>query len=175
MSSSYVNTTRKIKTTLLVMFFFLTMTFDDNAWHPIEPVKFYDCTTQPGTSLSSSHRLPTVQARVNQKCYAPEKDWKPAISFRKLAIQIETLAFNINLENFFRETTLRTVRLFKANDQAVPIQDFNQLFNVFLTSLKTGRTQNSNENSMQLSRIFKQLQRNLIRPLGINGGCSRNS
>ncbi|PIC13701.1 hypothetical protein B9Z55_027565 [Caenorhabditis nigoni] len=105
----------------------------------------------------------------------PEIDWKPAISFRKLAIQIETLAFNINLENFFRETTLRTVRLFKANDQAVPIQDFNQLFNVFLTSLKTGRTQNSNENSMQLSRIFKQLQRNLIRPLGINGGCSRNS
>ncbi|PIC13710.1 hypothetical protein B9Z55_027573 [Caenorhabditis nigoni] len=51
MSSSYVNTTRKIKTTLLVMFFFLTMTFADSAWHPIELVDFYDCTNPTGHVL----------------------------------------------------------------------------------------------------------------------------
>ncbi|CAO4374925.1 unnamed protein product [Caenorhabditis nigoni] len=90
----------------------------------------------------------------------------PTISLLKLAEQIEILAFNINLEDFFQEKALRAVRLFKADDQAIPIQDFNQLFNVFLTSLKRERAQNSNENSIQLSRLFKHLQRTLIRPLG---------
>ncbi|PIC13426.1 hypothetical protein B9Z55_027803 [Caenorhabditis nigoni] len=90
----------------------------------------------------------------------------PTISLLKLAEQIEILAFNINLEDFFQEKALRAVRLFEADNQAIPIQDFNQLFNVFLTSLKRERIQSSNENSMQLSRLFKHLQRTLIRPLG---------
>ncbi|PIC13447.1 hypothetical protein B9Z55_027815 [Caenorhabditis nigoni] len=90
----------------------------------------------------------------------------PTLSLHKLAEQIETLAFNVNLEEGFQQKALRAARLFKANDQAFPIQDFNQLFNFFLTSLKRERTQNSNENSIKLIRLFKHLQRTLIRPLG---------
>ncbi|PIC13451.1 hypothetical protein B9Z55_027817 [Caenorhabditis nigoni] len=89
----------------------------------------------------------------------------PTISLLKLAEQIETLAY-INFDQKFQQKALRAVHMFKARDKSIPIQDFNQLFNVFLTSLKRERTQNSDENSMQLSRIFKHLQRTLIRPLG---------
>ncbi|PIC26345.1 hypothetical protein B9Z55_018946 [Caenorhabditis nigoni] len=90
----------------------------------------------------------------------------PTISLRKLAEQIETFAFNIYLDENFQQKVLRAVRLFKANDQTIPIQEFNQMFNVFWMSLKRERTQNSNENSIQLIRLLKQLQRNFIRPLG---------
>ncbi|UMM15505.1 hypothetical protein L5515_005659 [Caenorhabditis briggsae] len=48
MSFSYVNTARKIEITLLVMCFFWTMT---SAWHPVEPVDFYDCTNPTGHVL----------------------------------------------------------------------------------------------------------------------------
>ncbi|CAO4381393.1 unnamed protein product [Caenorhabditis nigoni] len=96
----------------------------------------------------------------------PEMPPPGTISLLKLAKQIDILAFNINLEDCFQEKALRAVRLFKAKNQAVPIHDFNQVFNVFLASLKRGTTRSSNENSMQLSRIFKHLQRNLIGPLG---------
>ncbi|ULT91875.1 hypothetical protein L3Y34_009517 [Caenorhabditis briggsae] len=88
------------------------------------------------------------------------------ISLRKLAEQIETLAFNINLEDSFQEKALRAVRLFKANDQLIPIQDFNQLFNIVLKNLKSGRLQNPTGTSIKLCRLFEHLARSLIRPLG---------
>ncbi|PIC13453.1 hypothetical protein B9Z55_027818 [Caenorhabditis nigoni] len=96
----------------------------------------------------------------------PEMQPPATISLLKLAEQIETFAFNIYLDESFQQKVLRAVRMFQARDQSIPIEDFNQLFNVFLTSLKRGTTQISNENSIQLSRLFKQLQRNFIRPLG---------
>ncbi|CAO4381402.1 unnamed protein product [Caenorhabditis nigoni] len=89
----------------------------------------------------------------------------PTISLLKLTEQIETLAY-INFDQRFQQKALRAVRMFKAGDKTIPIQDFKLLFNVLLASLKRERTENSNENSMQMSRIFKQLQRMLIRPLG---------
>ncbi|UMM37637.1 hypothetical protein L5515_009345 [Caenorhabditis briggsae] len=88
------------------------------------------------------------------------------ISLLKLAEQIETLAFNINLEEGFQQKALRAVRLFKANDQTITIQHFNIFFNAILTSLKAGRIQNATRKSIQLSRLFKHLQRTLIRPMG---------
>ncbi|PIC13421.1 hypothetical protein B9Z55_027798 [Caenorhabditis nigoni] len=88
------------------------------------------------------------------------------ISLLKLAEQIETFAFNIYLNENFQQKALRAVRLFKANDQKIPIQEFNLLFNGMLAGLKRERIENSNKNSMQLIRLFKQLQRTLIRPLG---------
>ncbi|UMM37641.1 hypothetical protein L5515_009347 [Caenorhabditis briggsae] len=88
------------------------------------------------------------------------------ISLRKLAEQIETLAFNINLEDSFQEKASRAVRLFKANDQLIPIQDFNQLFNIVLKNLKSGRLQNPTGTSIKLCRLFEHLARSLIRPLG---------
>ncbi|CAO4381397.1 unnamed protein product [Caenorhabditis nigoni] len=56
--------------------------------------------------------------------------------------------------------------MFKANDQTIPIQEFNLLFNGMLAGLKRERIQNSTRNSIQLVRLFKQLRRNLIGPMG---------
>ncbi|CAO4381400.1 unnamed protein product [Caenorhabditis nigoni] len=90
----------------------------------------------------------------------------PTISLLKLTEQIETFAFNIYLDEKFQRKTLRAVRMFKANDQTIPIQEFNIFFTSMLAGLKRERNQNSNKNSIQLVRLFKQLQRNFIRPLG---------
>ncbi|PIC13422.1 hypothetical protein B9Z55_027799 [Caenorhabditis nigoni] len=104
------------------------------------------------------------------KVWIPEEKTEmppPAtISLLKLAEQIETFAFNIYLNESFQQKTLRAVRLFKTNDQKIPIEEFNLLFNGMLAGLKRERIQNSNKNSIQLIRLFKQLQRTLIRPLG---------
>ncbi|PIC13455.1 hypothetical protein B9Z55_027820 [Caenorhabditis nigoni] len=89
-----------------------------------------------------------------------------SISLLRLAEQVETLSFNINLDQSFQQKALRAVRLFEANDQTISIENFNQLFNSFLTSLKTGIIENATRKSIQMATVFKQLQRNLIRPLG---------
>ncbi|CAO4381401.1 unnamed protein product [Caenorhabditis nigoni] len=90
----------------------------------------------------------------------------PTISLLKLAEQIETFAFNIYLDESFQQKTLRAVRLFKTNDQIISIQEFNVIFNGMLTGLRRERIQNTSRNSLQLIRLFKQIQRNVIRPLG---------
>ncbi|PIC13450.1 hypothetical protein B9Z55_027816 [Caenorhabditis nigoni] len=90
----------------------------------------------------------------------------PTISLLKLAEQIETFAFNIYLDESFQQKTLRAVRLFKTNDQIISIQEFNVIFNGMLTGLKRERIQNTTRNSLQLIRLFKQIQRNVVRPLG---------
>ncbi|PIC13456.1 hypothetical protein B9Z55_027821 [Caenorhabditis nigoni] len=50
--------------------------------------------------------------------------------------------------------------------QLISIQDFNQLFKIVLKNLKSGRLQNPTGSSIQLCRLFKHLERSLIRPLG---------
>ncbi|ULT81494.1 hypothetical protein L3Y34_011437 [Caenorhabditis briggsae] len=75
-------------------------------------------------------------------------------------------SLSINLEDSFQEKALRAVRLFKANDQLIPIQDFNQLFSIVLKNVKSGRLQNPTGTSIKLCLLFKHLARSLIRPLG---------
>ncbi|PIC13424.1 hypothetical protein B9Z55_027801 [Caenorhabditis nigoni] len=62
----------------------------------------------------------------------PEMPPPATISLLKLAEQMETFAFNIYLDEKFQQKTLRAVRLFKTNDQKIPIQEFNLLFNGML-------------------------------------------
>ncbi|CAO4365277.1 unnamed protein product [Caenorhabditis nigoni] len=95
----------------------------------------------------------------------PEMSLLETISLLKLAEQIEALAY-INFDEKFQQKILKAVCLFKATDQRIHIQEFNVLFNGMLTGLKRERIQNSNKNSMQLIRLFKLLERSLIRPLG---------
>ncbi|PIC13458.1 hypothetical protein B9Z55_027823 [Caenorhabditis nigoni] len=96
----------------------------------------------------------------------PEMPVPGTISLRKLVEQIETIAFNINLDGGFRQKTVRAVCLFKTRHQTTSIQNFNQLFNVFLSSLKVEKIQNPTGNSIKLVRLFEHFKRSLIRPLG---------
>ncbi|PIC13442.1 hypothetical protein B9Z55_027813 [Caenorhabditis nigoni] len=88
------------------------------------------------------------------------------ISLLKLSEQIETYAFNMVLDESFQQKTVKAVLMFNAIDQTIPIQEFNLLFNGMLAGLKRERIQNSTRNSIQLVRLFKQLRRNLIGPMG---------
>ncbi|CAP32686.2 Protein CBG13994 [Caenorhabditis briggsae] len=102
--------------------------------------------------------------RVKIEDFVEEIQQAPEVIILDKEAEIRSLS--INLEDSFQEKALRAVRLFKANDQLIPIQDFNQLFSIVLKNVKSGRLQNPTGTSIKLCLLFKHLARSLIRPLG---------
>ncbi|CAO4365589.1 unnamed protein product [Caenorhabditis nigoni] len=88
------------------------------------------------------------------------------ISLLELCEKIETLAMKMNFNETFQKKAANAVLLCKEKDQRVFVDDFSVLFKSMVTNIKRERVSDSNEITVKLYKVIKDLKKCLIVPFG---------